>query len=167
MLQPLRNRLRQKSTIIILAAGLTLAVPAAESAAKSYQIPSITAGVKSHVVDLNGEWQLKFSRDSKWERVKVPGELAMQGFGVKHDTPVTYRRSVKVPADFAGKTIVLRFDGTYSDCTLSINGEKIREHKGGFTRWETDVTKQIRPGKTNTIELTLTDPSDEISYASG
>ncbi|MBD5307748.1 MAG: beta-galactosidase [Bacteroides sp.] len=167
MLQPLRNRLRQKSTIIILAAGLTLAVPAAESAAKSYQIPSITAGVKSHVVDLNGEWQLKFSRDSKWERVKVPGELAMQGFGVKHDTPVTYRRSVKVPADFAGKTIVLRFDGTYSDCTLSINGEKIREHKGGFTRWETDVTKQIRPRKTNTIELTLTDPIDEISYASG
>lgn len=134
---------------------------------KAYQLPSHVAGVRSHVVNLNGEWQLRFTPKSGFTKVNVPGELAMQGYGVSHDKPVTYKRTFKVPADFAGKTAILRFDGTYSYATLKVNGRKVRDHRGGFTRWETDVTPYLHPGKSNTIELTLSDPVEEISYASG
>lgn len=134
---------------------------------KAYQLPSEIAGVKAHVIDLNGDWQLRFTPRSKWTKVKVPGEIAMQGYGASHDTPVLFKRTFNVPADFDGKTIVLRFDGTYSYARLYVNGKEARTHRGGFTRWETDITSLLKPGKKNSIELSLTDPTDEISYAAG
>ena len=134
---------------------------------KSYDIPERVEGVTRHTIDLNGKWDFKFSPSSGWTKVSVPGELAMQGYGVAHDEPVTYRRTVNIPADFAGHRIILRFDGTYSYATLIVNGKTVREHRGGFSRWETDVTGVVKPGRKNVIELRLTDPVEEISYASG
>ncbi len=152
----------------ILGFGLAIVSPCYISADHtSYVLPSSVAGVKNHVINLNGKWELQTSADKKWRPVEVPGEVAMQGFAIAHDEPFTYRHTFKVPADFKGKTMILRFDGTYSYATLTINGHKVRDHRGGFTRWETDVTKWIKPGKNNTVELTLVDPVEEISYASG
>ena len=91
----------------------------------------------------------------------------MQGLAPEHDTPVTYRKKINIPSSWSGSKIILRFDGTYSYATLLINGKEIRKHRGGFTRWDTDVTPFIKPGRTNEVELQLTDPVDEISYASG
>ena len=48
-----------------------------------------------------------------------------------------------------------------------MNGTFVREHHGGFTRWDTDVTPFVRPGKKNEIRLEVTDRLDDISYASG
>ena len=72
-----------------------------------------------------------------------------------------------IPDDFKGKRVILRFDGVYSHARLSVNGKFIREHHGGFTRWETDITPQIHIGRKNEIQLEVTDRLDEISYASG
>lgn len=134
---------------------------------KSYDIPERVEGVTRHTIDLNGKWDFKFSPSSGWTKVSVPGELAMQGYGVAHDEPVTYRRTVRIPKDFAGHRIILRFDGTYSYATLKVNGKTVREHRGGFSRWETDITRFVYPGRKNAIELVLVDPVEEISYASG
>lgn len=91
----------------------------------------------------------------------------MQGYAIEHDKPFTYRKSFTVPADYAGKHTILRFDGVYSHARLFVNGTFVREHHGGFTRWETDVTPFVRPGKKNEIRLEVTDRLDDISYASG
>lgn len=56
-----------------------------------------------------------------------------------------------IPDDFKGKRVILRFDGVYSHARLSVNGKFIREHHGGFTRWETDITPQIHIGRKNEI----------------
>ncbi len=157
-------------TILLLA---FLAGGGAECAAyspymvKSYVIPDKVAGLQSHTLDLNGKWDFRFSPSSKWTKINVPGEIAMQGYGVPHDQTLTYRRSIDVPASFAGHKLILRFDGTYSYATLIVNGTTVRQHRGGFSRWETDVTPFVRPGKKNVIELRLVDPVEEISYASG
>lgn len=135
--------------------------------ATTYLLPDRTEGTVKNRVSLDGEWEVRLSPKSRWHKVAVPGELAMQGLAVRHDAPVTYRRKFNVPADFAGKKIILRFNGAYSYATLSINGKEVRKHRGGFTRWDTDVTRYVRPGKTNELQLTLIDPVEEISYASG
>ena len=72
----------------------------------------------------------------------------MQGYAIEHDKPFTYRKSFTVPADYAGKHTILRFDGVYSHARLFVNGTFVREHHGGFTRWETDVTPFVlqQPG---------------------
>ena len=133
----------------------------------SYPVLQELAGVETPAVLLSGPWQFRYSPDSKWDKIQVPGEPAMQGYAIEHDKPFTYRKSFTVPADYAGKHTILRFDGVYSYARLFVNDTFVREHHGGFTRWETDVTPFVRPGKKNEIRLEVTDRLDDISYASG
>lgn len=133
----------------------------------AYILPVEVKGVQQPVLSLNGNWQFKYSLKSNWTTIRVPGEVAMQGYAIEHDKPFVYRKSFTVPVDYAGNRVILRFDGVYSQAKLRINGKFVREHHGGFTRWETDVTSYVRIGKKNQIELEVTDRLDEISYASG
>lgn len=130
-------------------------------------LPQEVCGVKQESILLNGTWDFRFDSRSKWEKVAVPGELAMQGYAIEHDKPVMYRKSFTVPADFRGKTTVLRFDGVYSYARLWVNDNLMAEHHGGFTRWEVDITSVVKPGKKNEIRLEVTDRIDDISYGSG
>lgn len=133
----------------------------------SYPVLQELAGVETPAVLLSGTWQFRYSPDSKWDKIQVPGEPAMQGYAIEHDKPFTYRKSFTVPADYAGKHTILRFDGVYSYARLFVNDTFVREHHGGFTRWDTDVTPFVRPGKKNEIRLEVTNRLDDISYASG
>ena len=133
----------------------------------SYPVLQELAGVETPAVLLSGTWQFRYSPDSKWDKIQVPGEPAMQGYAIEHDKPFTYRKSFTVPADYAGKHTILRFDGVYSYARLFVNDTFVREHHGGFTRWDTDVTPFVRPGKKNEIRLEGTERLDDISYASG
>ena len=133
----------------------------------SYPVLQELAGVETPAVLLSGTWQFRYSPDSKWDKIQVPGEPAMQGYAIEHDKPFTYQKSFTVPADYAGKHTILRFDGVYSYARLFVNDTFVREHHGGFTRWDTDVTPFVRPGKKNEIRLEVTDRLDDISYASG
>ena len=157
------NRQLSFSTLfIMLVAAFSLAANEA-----TYQMPTLVEGVKQPVISLNGAWQFRFSPSDKWVTVQVPCELAMQGYAIEHDKPYTYRKTLTIPADYAEKRVVLRFDGVYSHARLTINGKFVREHYGGFTRWETDVSDYVKAGKSNEILLEITDRLDEISYASG
>jgi len=154
--------------LLLIAAGNIDAInDLRDYAGRVYQLPSKVEGVSRPSILLNGTWQFKYSSTNEWTTIVVPGEVAMQGYAIKHDTPFFYKKTFVVPKDYNGKRIILRFDGVYSKARLSVNGKFIREHNGGFTRWDTDVTQYIKAGKKNEVELEVVDPIDEISYASG
>mgnify|MGYP001775284047 FL=1 len=132
-----------------------------------YWLPGQVDEVKKPVLLLNGEWDFKYDNKSRWTDIQVPGEPAMQGYAIRHDQPFWYRHTFTVPRDFAGKRIILRFDGVYCHARLTINGQFVREHWGGFTRWETDVTRYVKPGRKNEIRLEVEDRIDDPSYAAG
>ena len=132
----------------------------------AYRIPSFVDGVKQTEQSLNGVWQFRYEPNGKWESVQVPGELAMQGYAIERNKPYLYLKTFTIPADYAGKPVILRFDGVYSYARLTINGKFVREHHGGFTRWETDVTDFVKPGAKNEIQLEITDREDDISNGS-
>ena len=162
------------SSAVLIAAFLfifhLICLPAARAADReepAYCLPEAVEGMKRPVISLNGTWEFQYSPTSRYVSISVPGEAAMQGFAIRHDEPFRYRHTFRVPADYAGRRVVLRFDGVYSHARLWVNGHYVREHHGGFTRWETDVTRWIACGKKNEIELEVTDRLDEISYASG
>ena len=134
---------------------------------KAYIIPKTVAGVERHQMSLNGDWSFQFSPKSKWSPIQVPGEAAMQGYAIEHDKPVLYKKQFVLPADYKGQRTILRFDGVYSYARLWVNGTYVREHFGGFSRWEADITSLVKPGKKNEIKLEVTDRLDDISYASG
>lgn len=142
----------------------TLPPPTCE---RAYTMPDEVMQSGRHSLLLNGIWQFKYSAGSRWTSIRVPGEAAMQGYAIRHDRPFFYKKELTVPAGFAGHRTILRFDGVYSQARLWVNGVFVREHHGGFTRWETDITPLVKPGKKNKIELEVTDRLDDISYASG
>lgn len=139
--------------------------PLPEEAA--HHILQKAAGIRHPAISLNGTWQFQYSLSHPFTTIRIPGEAAMQGYAIEHDKPYIYRKTFTLPADYNGNYIILRFDGVYSYARLSINGQFVREHHGGFTRWETDITPYVRPGQTNELQLEVTDRLDDISYASG
>ncbi|MEN8194449.1 MAG: glycoside hydrolase family 2 TIM barrel-domain containing protein, partial [Bacteroidota bacterium] len=103
----------------------------------------------------------------EWKDIQVPGECMMQGFPIKHDIPFVYKKWINIPDDFSEKIVILQFEGVYSYARVWINGNYIRDHSGGFTRWECDITPFVTAGEDALLTVEVTDKDDEISYASG
>jgi len=133
--------------------------------------------VSSPVINLNGDWKFNLEPENnfwtldtlseKWKNINVPGECAMLGFAIKHDNPFAYIKHINIPSDYKNKKIVVQFDGVYSYARVWINGNYIRNHSGGFTKWECDITNYVKPGEPAILAVEVTDKVDEISYGSG
>ncbi len=138
--------------------------------------PVSVEGVNHPFINLNGTWKFNLNPPEKfqenhsdfqqWADIMVPGECVMQGFNLQQDQPAAYKRKVQIPADFAGKQILLRFDGVYSYARVWVNGHFIREHHGGFTTWDCHITDFVKPGEMAWLTVEITDRSDEISWGS-
>jgi beta-galactosidase len=137
----------------------------------------VVAGVKEPVISLNGAWKFtttpppefwrnEVSPDS-WPAIEVPGECLMQGFKIQHDVAYPYKRKIDIPADFTGQRMLLRFDGVYSYARVWVNGRPVRDHHGGFTSWDCDITDFVSPGASAWLTVEITDRLDDISYGSG
>jgi beta-galactosidase len=134
-------------------------------------------GTADPVISLNGKWKFTMNPCEKfflnevscsdWHDIQVPGECAMQGFAIKHNTPYVYKTSVAIPADYAGKVIKLKFEGVYSYARVWVNGIFVRDHSGGFTSWECIITDKVIPGNIAWLTVEFTDRDNEISYGSG
>jgi beta-galactosidase len=134
-------------------------------------------GVKNPEITLNGQW--KFSMNppanfwennidfSGWRDILVPGECQMQGFAIKHDTTYVYKLEFSIPEDYSEKQTFIDFSGVYSYTRVWVNGQFIRDHHGGFTKWRCDITSHIKPGDKAILTVEITDRTDDISYGSG
>ena len=139
-------------------------------------IPVETPGVRNPVLNLNGTW--KFAPEpppdfwknegapSDWKDIEVPGEWATQGYNLGPDIERVYKRQVVVPAEFAGRRLVLRFEGVYSYARVWVDGRYVRDHHGGFTSWDCDVTDVLKPGQSSWLVVGVTDMSDDVSWGS-
>jgi beta-galactosidase/beta-glucuronidase len=118
---------------------------------------------------LNGTWGFEIDRaDSGLERglrdVPLAGEITvpfcpesvLSGVG---DTDflraVWYRRTIDIPADWAGRRILLHFGAVDYDTTVWVDGEEVGRHRGGFTPFTCDLGE--RTGSL-TVVLRARDP---------
>lgn len=139
-------------------------------------VPSSVPDVRQPVIDLGGEWRTtsdppsEFWRPetntSSWKSIRVPSELTLEGIDILQNVEYPCRRKIAVPADYAGHRIFLRFDGVYSYARVWVNGTFLRNHYGGFTSWDCEITAQAPAGSTADLVVGVTDRSDDISQAS-
>jgi beta-galactosidase/beta-glucuronidase len=139
-------------------------------------IPTSTHSIQNPVVNLAGEW--KFAANpptdfwkpaldtSVWSSLQMPNEFATQGFEIAPNTEYPCRRTISIPEDFHGQRIFLRFDGVYGYARVWINGVYLRDHFGGFTSWDCEITDHVKPGEDADLVLGITDRDDDISQAS-
>ena len=131
-------------------------------------------------------WKADYD-DSKWLTIDVPSCVEMRGFGspgytnvryphkmewpkiLDRDTgkpdynPVSsYRTRFTVPASWAGRRVVLRFDGVYSAYYVWVNGKKVGYAEDSKLPSEFDITDAIdiptpgtkhQPPVTNTLAV--------------
>jgi hypothetical protein len=139
-------------------------------------IPKEVAGVAQPVIELGGKWRFSLRPPAEfwanrvdpaqWMNVIVPGELTAQGVPIVRDSEYAYKLAVAIPPSARDKKVFLRFDGVYSYARVWVNGKYVREHHGGFTSWDCDITGFITPGQMAWLTVGVTDRADEISYAS-
>ncbi|MFE2561863.1 sugar-binding domain-containing protein [Streptomyces sp. NPDC059352] len=103
---------------------------------------------------------------STWDAISVPGEPALQGKTVPSNVECAYAVRVTVPADFANRRVMLRFDGVSNFARLWVNGTAVRTHDGGFTTWYADITSLVAPGQVAVVTLGVTDRPTSIAAQS-
>ncbi len=89
----------------------------------------------------------------------------MQGFDVRHDRESAYRTTITPPEDWTGLRVLLRFEGVYDYARVWINDRFVRDHIGGFTRWDADVTDLVTPGQPAQLTVGVTDRWESVSVA--
>ncbi|WP_297095522.1 glycoside hydrolase family 2 TIM barrel-domain containing protein [uncultured Draconibacterium sp.] len=116
------------------------------------------------------EWDF-FCTDGRnsetWTKIPVPSNWELQGFGTYnygHDWANEniklgkehglYKHEFEVPRSWKGKTINIVFDGSMTDTKVKINGKSAGEmHQGGFYRFKYDISKLLKFGQTNVLEV--------------
>lgn len=94
--------------------------------------------------------------DTDWYNLKVPGHYGMINDFSNYTGKAWYRKTFTTPDKWTldkNEKIRLKFDGVYHIAKVYLNGKFIGEHKGGFTPFEIDVTKNVELNKPNVLAV--------------
>ncbi len=62
-----------------------------------------------------------------------------------------YRRTFTLPANYAGQSLELEFDGVYRNCLVWLNGHVLGRNVSGYSSFYFDATPYANPGGTNVL----------------
>ena len=137
----------------------------ADNPLPDYPRPQMT---RSHWMSLNGLWDYTLTgTDSALPPasytgkilVPFPYESALSGVGGSSpaDQRLWYHRTFTVPASWAGKRTILHFGAVNWKCLVLVNGQIVATHRGGYTAFETDLSKVLVAGS-NDITISVQNP---------
>jgi beta-galactosidase len=100
-------------------------------------------------------WHRAEANKANWDSpgvdsLNVPGNWDLRNEYAHYVGKGWYRRTVNVPQNLTNKTVRLRFEAVYHDCTVWLNEQKLGENHSGFLPFEFDVTNRLQAG-TNTL----------------
>lgn len=120
---------------------------------------------------LNGAWQFEIDAGNSGrarglvernlaQTITVPFCPESPLSGIEHldfMPAVWYRRTVELPATWAGQQILLHFQAVDYDATVWVNGVEVGRHRGGFTPFTCNISAAAKPGETATIVVRAQD----------
>ena len=126
-----------------------------------YPRPSMTRDAWQN---LNGVWQVKIAGSGQTLPIMVPFPIESALSGVmKRADRFTYTHSFKVPADWrqGGKRTLLHFGAVDWEATVTVNGQAVGKHTGGFDSFTFDVTDALKAGDEQDISVEVFDPTTD------
>lgn len=110
-------------------------------------------------LSLNGPWEFTFDDADEglsqgWDRgtsafaqtIQVPFayQAPLSGIGDPETHEIVwYRRTLRLPASFAGRRSWIRFGAVDWECDLWVNGRHVVHHEGGYTPFQADLTPYL------------------------
>ena len=122
--------------------------------------------------NLNGTWTYSFDfgrtgSEKDWQnskgfdgKITVPfcPESQLSGVGyTDFINTLWYQRTIEVPADWAGKNILLHFGAVDYKATVYVDGNRVGIHYGMGSSFEMDITKFVQAGKSANLVLRVDD----------
>src|ERR1035438_6138882 len=102
--------------------------------------------------------------DAAWQSVNLPhtwNNLDGQTSGTPYYRGTGwYRRHLRVDAQYAGKSLFLKFDGAATVTEVLVNGTPIGTHKGNFAAFCFDATPFLRVGQDNVLAVKVNNAKD-------
>ena len=108
-------------------------------------------------LNLNGTWEFSFDEPRYDAQIEVPYPWGspLSGIAESKDGTGFYRR--RVSFDPKGERIFLIFGAVDYTCEVSVNGKQVGTHRGGYDRFEFDVTEVWDRAGENEITVAATD----------
>jgi len=110
---------------------------------------------------LNGPWDYALADldavapDAYAGKILVPYPMESALSGLSHPTAPDQRlwchRTFTVPSAWKGQRVLLHFGAVNWDSTVSVNGQPMGEHKGGYDAFDYDVTAALKPGANDLV----------------
>ncbi len=160
-----RRLLAAVLTAAVLAGSMAVPVSAADTTTYPGEAETIKVASSQSLqreTDFNADW--KFYRgtsstaqnpifdDSGWKSVSLPHDFSIsQSFTTSGEAESGflpggtgwYRKHFTLPESCAGQTLVLGFDGVYSDAYVYVNGTLLGEHHYGYTSFAFDISDYV------------------------
>ena len=136
-------------------------------------------GLGKNAMLLNDGWRIdpKPSEDvrehpldaASWGSFRVPGQWVQQGYDLPQDKTAALAREFRIPADWAGYRIYLRFDAIHGGTHYWLNGEPLGYSENLFTPVEWEITDAVKLGEVNRLDLEMkvATVSERLSRSSG
>jgi beta-galactosidase len=97
--------------------------------------------------------------DSNWERITLPHaniRLPWHSFDEKEFQFISaYRRHFNALQAWQGKRVFVDFAGAMTAATVTINGHRFEEYKGGYTPFSFELTPHLNLGARNVLAVEL------------
>lgn len=120
--------------------------------------------VRKQWMNLNGLWEYSLTApDATAPRtyggkilVPYPMESALSGLALPSAPEKTlwYRRSFTIPSGWSEQRVLLHFGAVNWDAAVTVNGQAIGSHRGGYDPFSFDVTGALRPGANEIVVAT-------------
>ena len=144
-----------------------------ESKAETWDIYPRPQMARDSYLSLCGEWDLSLQKYKEKEaaplgKIKVPFPPESRISGIEktigEGDSFIYRKTFSVSSDFLIEKTFLHFGAVDQTASVTLNGEHLGAHTGGYLPFAFDVTEHIRVGE-NTLTVTVWDPLDpDIPY---
>jgi hypothetical protein len=138
-----------------------------ETTHQEYPRPQL---VREQWLNLNGLWDyaitsLEADRPESFDgQILVPFPIESSLSGVKRrldeHSLLWYRRSVDIPAGWAGQRILLHFEAVDWRATVFVNGKQIGVHRGGYDGFTMDITAALRARGPQELAVAVFDPTE-------
>ena len=112
--------------------------------------------------DFNHGWRFSKKGSSNAVTVTLPHDAQIReqrskeasdgGHGYFPGGVYTYEKTFTAPAEWAGKKVLIEFEGVYRNCTVSLNGKEIGGHKYGYTTFTLPL-ENLNYGGENTLTV--------------
>ena len=122
-------------------------------------------------ISLDGEWQFRPATAKSWRAINVPGSWESQFADLReYSGQAVYRTQFHVPQDWQGKAVTLNFGAVDWRAEVTVNGKHAGLHEGGYTSFRFDVTRYVRFGRANDLQVTVTDagpgrPAGDLDFS--